>query len=566
MKNRFNILVILTILLIGWLGVEMKYNSNIKINPVYWGICNNYDENSKPTYDFSYYNVLISFNYLDYHGEDSKVEAKKKYYGSKNEFYKNLIVGLEEYDVYVSSYTPFLSFSLKELRNKDLKFFEYLTSLPFVDNVEVTEDYQTRQTTLNQAVNQSSSFDVNQSSGSNIDQNSGTYTHGGRTFTGEGIRVGILESMVPDPEYFSDKDNEYLIYDQFHHNTYPRNEYEVDHITMVTNCVLEQAKDVTILYGNVSVGNASGLIGIFDWFIDEGADVATTSHYSFSIENTWIPSNRVTNYYTDVYGLTLCGAAGNGGLVSGYASCPNVIAVGATTANSAGQYPYDYATYTSYENVFPLTPKPNLIDSGDVYYKGQLCSGTSFASPRVAGGIALMMEANSELKGKPYLVMAIIQATADELFDMPIEKVNDLGNFEEHYGAGQFKLSKAMLASIGRTYFTFDCYGHSNYTVVANKTDIYLSIGNRLKISHVMVMHNQGADKTLRFDAMDTSYNSIQFIYSGTYLTGFLTTGLANMLIKEYTITNQGYHEIRLAVFSNCLDAPTAGAIAYSVN
>ncbi|MGY0287477.1 MAG: S8 family serine peptidase [Candidatus Methanodesulfokora washburnensis] len=129
-------------------------------------------------------------------------------------------------------------------------------------------------------------------------------------------------------------------------------------------------------------------------------------------------------------GIPIVHAAGNGGPGYGTVTAPGtasaVITVGAST--SFMTYPggrfYDDIISWSARGPSPLAEaKPDVVNIGawawtvaPHYYGGyDIFGGTSMATPMTAGVIALMLQANPSLKGKPALIRSMIQSTAVDL-------------------------------------------------------------------------------------------------------------------------------------------------------
>jgi len=130
-------------------------------------------------------------------------------------------------------------------------------------------------------------------------------------------------------------------------------------------------------------------------------------------------------------GIPIVHAAGNGGFGYGTVTAPGtasaVITVGAST--SFMTYPgasvfYDDIISWSARGPSPLAEaKPDIVNIGawawtvaPHYYGGyDVFGGTSMATPMTAGVIALMLQANPSLKGKPALIRSMIQSTAVDL-------------------------------------------------------------------------------------------------------------------------------------------------------
>lgn len=122
-------------------------------------------------------------------------------------------------------------------------------------------------------------------------------------------------------------------------------------------------------------------------------------------------------------------AAGNGGNDPGYADSPSMIAVSGTTSSDV------IATWSSYGQYIDMAAPGSGIwttQSGGSYGSS---SGTSFASPIVAGVIALMKAVDPNLA--PTVAEQILENTADDLGS---------AGWDPYYGYGRVNAAAAVVA------------------------------------------------------------------------------------------------------------------------
>ena len=94
-------------------------------------------------------------------------------------------------------------------------------------------------------------------------------------------------------------------------------------------------------------------------------------------------------------------------------------------------------------NITNLQPDTQRVvgDASDNGY-GNRGSGTSYATPTVAGVVALILEANPELEGRPYLVEEILKATAERMKPPSYPELDPF--WEGDFGYGQVDAYKAV--------------------------------------------------------------------------------------------------------------------------
>lgn len=169
---------------------------------------------------------------------------------------------------------------------------------------------------------------------------------------------------------------------------------------------------------------ASGLV----WAADQGADIANIS-YAFTSSAT---VSSAASYMRNKGGLVVV-ASGNHSLALDCSDNPDIITVGATDSND---------NKTSWSNsgncldvVAPGTSIMTTNNSGG--YSAH--SGTSYASPVVAGALALLKSVNPNLSNDE--LENILESTAN--------KSKNAANFDPNYGYGRIDVAAAVAMAEG---------------------------------------------------------------------------------------------------------------------
>lgn len=265
-------------------------------------------------------------------------------------------------------------------------------------------------------------------------------------YDGTGIKVGVLELKVGTNKVLLDTNNVHLK-DKFSNGKINTN-YSFcaveeadravsDHATLVTSILCGNevngykgvAQNAIIYYApfdsfplstNVMEG---GLFDAIDWLIND----CKVSVINMSCGARYSQGNDLTYYsfidqYFDClvsqYRVTIIKSSGNNqGRISSPGFAMNVITVGNLT-KTITQGMYTINTTSSYDEG-ETANKPDVVAFGtNVYMYGDSAtslvsnSGTSFSAPQVAGTVALMMQANANLIGKPDAIKAILISSA----------------------------------------------------------------------------------------------------------------------------------------------------------
>ncbi len=267
-----------------------------------------------------------------------------------------------------------------------------------------------------------------------------------QTYTGEGIRVGILEAYGITSA-FSHSDLSHLT---IYSSSFSPFDDHAEDVTRVLCGAHGVAPDVDSVY--IYKLTQSSLIEGLEWLIGHNVDLINISacQNEASEYNT---NSRIIDYYISYYSLTIVTAAGNSGnssntpgriaYMADFAMANNTIAVGALNSDNT------VANYSSYyvPNIYPVR-KPTISAPGTRIQIGNdiLNSGTSISAPMVAGVIAKLMEEFPILICHPELVMAALVISAS-----PVNGQTSI--WDLHSGAGRIDYEKAREALSNYTLF-----------------------------------------------------------------------------------------------------------------
>lgn len=176
------------------------------------------------------------------------------------------------------------------------------------------------------------------------------------------------------------------------------------------------------------MGYSSTVASGLTWASDHGARVANISYQLTSSSTV----QNASKYFMD-HGGVVCIAAGNTGTVDPAADSPYAMTVSATTSSDV------LATWSTTGNCVDISaPGASIYTTNNGGGYGSW-SGTSVASPMVAGAAALVMSANPALTG--YQVQDLLKSTA-----------KDLGSagWDSQYGQGRLDAYAAVSASRGQ--------------------------------------------------------------------------------------------------------------------
>jgi len=183
----------------------------------------------------------------------------------------------------------------------------------------------------------------------------------------------------------------------------------------------------------VRVTNTQGYASLFSilqavtWAVDEGARVINLSfegiHSSTALASAFS--------YARSHGCLVVAAGGNGGVYDGTADQPDVVSVAATDASDR------HPSWASHGPYVDLAAPGVAIHTTARGGGSAAVSGTSFASPLVAGVAALILSAVPDLT--PTEIETVLESTAVDL--------GDAGR-DDLFGAGRLDAAAALTAAL----------------------------------------------------------------------------------------------------------------------
>lgn len=210
--------------------------------------------------------------------------------------------------------------------------------------------------------------------------------------------------------------------------------------------------------GRSGVGPGSALLAAAEWMTDPDGDPATADH-PVVVNNSWSADNPNDPWFRDMIrrwlelGIVPVFAAGNSGpgpeTIGSPAGYPETLAVGAVDTDqtlaefsSRGPVRWQDADGTGPVAGTPFT-KPDLVAPGVGITSGVgpgflSFSGTSMASPHVAGLVALLAEANPAVRGET--AIQLLRATSADM---------GAAGPDTDFGYGMVNAEAAVAAAVG---------------------------------------------------------------------------------------------------------------------
>ena len=255
------------------------------------------------------------------------------------------------------------------------------------------------------------------------------YIHHELGFTGAGVRVGIIDTGIyhAHPEFARFLDETGRVPGWQHHDNSPSSDPAHSgraHGTLVAGAAVAMAPNMEMWHYRIALANSGGGLRSLRAIEYAHADGMDVINMSFSVGVTPFTGHSYAINVAVLDGVVAVAAAGNSGNYGNFsvrnpASTPLSIAVGASQDggdfnfwNQTGTAPFSSRGPTSLTyHIKPdiIAPGVNVITT-TIGGRYAAASGTSAASPVVAGIAALLIEANPD--ATPQEIKAMIMNTA----------------------------------------------------------------------------------------------------------------------------------------------------------
>lgn len=467
--------------------------------------------------------------------KDYRELCKRAYFENNSSYVDNY---LKDYDVaYISRYTPMVLLSLT------LSDVYEVAKMPGVKQISLAADAALHDETDESSVAFYSSsveqaleltYSYNQKM---LDMTHINGLHSGMGLSGEGISVGTVDFSGVEAEYVDALD--------IYHNeisetaTLSRRRHSTD-VASIIRQVAPECK----LYC-MSNNHRSNVIAV-EQLVDMGVNIVSLSYsdYRYSASApTYSTNARWLDAVCDNACLTAVVASGNNNMVSDWGISYNVITVGNVMMNGVLA---DSSSYTP-SSATGIPYKPDICAPGnDVMSLTEqtVVSGTSYATPVVAGICALLMEQEGSLIYRPEIVKAIITSGVNTSYTDGegntysfARNVPQLltGNYEK-YGAGIIDFERAMNIVL-RNYCESSFIAANTQEII--KFPVRMVAGKTYRVSMTYLRPASGEETVTDFTDLDVTLQNAK----GVYCAGS-TTSKSNVEIFEYTPTVTGDYSI----------------------
>lgn len=323
------------------------------------------------------------------------------------------------------------------------------------------------------------------------------------------------------------------------------------------------APQATILSAGEN-GTESDVVAALQWAIvtQTASIVNYSAGFTEDININWI--DRAFDYWARYRFKTITVAASNsGGFISSPGKGWNVLTVGAAddnnTANWADDIMWPSSSYTNPVSAHNDREKPEIVAIGanitavGVNNVPQTRSGTSHASPQVAGLAALLINRNSSLNIWPEALRAIIMSSATHNIEGPSIIVRGQGDLKD--GAGAINADFAdQIAQMRGTQFgscSSSCWwgesiDNSSFPVDTDITrNFYLNEKSLVRAAIAWWSNADTPANNYSFSRLDTDLDLLIKKPNGQYLSGVYSLSYDNNYeIVEFFAPEPGQYQI----------------------
>jgi hypothetical protein len=426
----------------------------------------------------------------DYLYKPADEEYYKTYHTAKNKELVDTLHIADFDEIYISSLTPFIEYTYTMYKfdmNKDT----ILNTLNKNDNVKKI---------YVQYVNNSS--DVYEDY-----MLDGTDMAGGvkdvylRTYTGEGVTVGILELGVIDTSHVNFQGRDVTI-----HNQLFLNETASEHATMVASLIGGNegiANEVRFLSSQIK----GGICEEVDWLVENGADIINMSFGTELRNGIYGSSSAYVDYAARVYNQIFVTSSGNTEDITNYYIGDPGLAFNAVTVGAVDT-DHIWQEFSCYE-VASGPIKPTVMAKGfSIIIKNfsGLPDGTSLSAAFVTGLSAMIFERIPELIDQPMKYISLMTSGATrKVTDYWYDQVN---NFDEQMGAGLFNYQNIIDNYVNAVDITTST---SSGNTIIYREEFTLNEGDTI---HASIAWMSFADEDDETSAARSDYD-IRLMYDG---------------------------------------------------
>ena len=473
----------------------------------------------------------------------------KEYYLAYNENIASSL-NLDEYEYYVSYYSPYIEILFDDLAEYERCEYELINSVIDPEIIVSVCNYALIDATNYEATVDPSGYSTNYPLSTAFDDIGVSSS----PFTGNGVNVGIIDGNVPFTDNLKPGKYELITSYQDTHSTV---------IASIIGGTSGIAEDV-YFYCMQSTGS---LVSDCNLMINTyGVNIINMS-LGFATEGRYTNFDACIDTIISNTGCTFVKSAGNKGLTNAYVTAPGC-AMNAITVGSMN-YSHNVRANSSWNvtDAFLLKPDvvapggrlwdiPNLSNGSDGH------SGTSYAAPMVVGTIALLMEEFPVLKTNPALVKSVLHLGAEYLS-------SQTSYFDQQAGFGILNYQNMRLCLQNANYVNF------NIPTTADVGSIVVSKYVTIPYLHgIAVNANTIVNSSMTTSSSVTAtptYTDYSIKMYDISLSKYVASSSINSSVDYlmFTNTNQNNSSFRIDIVLDEDSASTeseAGAIAYTID
>lgn len=426
------------------------YNPSTNDSKIHYEIISGYNiqslESELTVDDYFEYAIEIVF-VLDYHDSyfDSLNKDQNNYYVYNMHFYNNVDMMYDE--VYISSYTPYLFYTINNYENVDFDFIYDIAEYNYVSSIYV------RYMEINRNISVFIPPTDDDGGGGSTSPDYGLYDNFplNHYYKGYGVKIGILDTGELNllHQTFANRDVNIVLDTYSNTNIEGNPTYDYDHIMKVAAIICGAdgySRESSIYYVNMHSIEVPDLTGV-EVLLNQDVDIInlSISYYSdnnYEMTSTYLYFDYIVSTNSDVIFVAASGNTltdykdvfGNYYDDFGYISIPanitSVIAVGSIDVNYVPS-PFSSCYTKSIGNIIDsnIASKPEIVAVGGrryIPFYGNV-SGTSFSAPAVSSTVALLKQKFGDILNTQ-TALSIITATANskdiDYSDLVINRFN----------------------------------------------------------------------------------------------------------------------------------------------
>lgn len=373
---------------------------------------------------------------------------------------------------------------------------------------------------------------------------------GASIIDGEGIKIGILESFLPN-------NTSNLVAGKYSFNGITTGEHSFQ-VSSILGGISGIASAAHLYFSSTA---DYGFLGATNYLINQGVNIINVS-WQVQSNGLYNANSAFLDYISRSFFITIVVASGNSGdsnITADTSNGLNTISVGSIDINQNISY---FSSAGVNAGVQSLLRKPMIVAPGgklvNIPNINDEISGTSFAAPFVSGIIALLMHEFPDLKYRPNSIMLLLIHTATKL----PSQVND---WDFDAGAGLVSYNDAVSYCESNQLEDFFAYDEMNQGDIVYSTQFSVTDVAYISYKWLWLYNSSTNQPSTNLLIPHFTQFSVQILDSNNNIVKESST-TSNFSFDSFVFQGNGTYTLNIVMSTNKIgDLNEIGAIIFKI-